>query len=278
MSPANAVRRLRFFATMWSLRGYPSVRREWSWPRKRAEILAAGFDGIMSPPRPELQDRGDLGYLAISRVDRAEQVEPLFASLRGLRPVGLILQIGRFDTPLRSCLRLVREITEAGGEAGVPVEFETHRNTFLETPEKAAALDAAWRSSAGGPLPLCYDFAHFAVVRHLRAPFWPEFAGQREAILRARCLHLRPFTGHHCQIPVTSSGRRRTPEYRTWLEFVRELFANLRTGGAEDRIIVPELGHEAPSYRLSGFPDTWTDTCLAHADLRRLWRESAASP
>ena len=268
---------LRFFATLWSLRGYPTEKREWSWPRKFAAIRKAGFEGVMSPPRTELHDRGELAYLAISSVARADQIAPLFAAIRELGAEGLVVQLGRPDTSLDACLKLARELAARGRECTVPVEFETHRNTFLETPERVAELAAAWSAEERGPLPVCYDFAHLAVVRHARAPFWPGFAAQREAIARARCLHLRPFNGHHCQIPVTFDGRRRTPEYRVWLEFAAEVFSALRAAGESGRIVVPELGHADPFYRLSCFPDTWTDTSIAHRDLRRLWQRSRAN-
>jgi sugar phosphate isomerase/epimerase len=52
--------RLHVYATAWSLREYPTKSGEWSWADKFAAIKAAGFDGIMSPPREELADRGDL--------------------------------------------------------------------------------------------------------------------------------------------------------------------------------------------------------------------------
>ena len=51
-------RPLWLFASLWSLRQYPTERREWSWSKKFAAIRAAGFEGLFSPPCPELADRG----------------------------------------------------------------------------------------------------------------------------------------------------------------------------------------------------------------------------
>jgi hypothetical protein len=36
--------------------------------------------------------------------------------------------------------------------------------------------------------------------------------------------------------------------------------------------VVPELGHAAPSYGLTGFGDTWRDVLTVVKDLRQLWR------
>jgi hypothetical protein len=40
-------------------------------------------------------------------------------------------------------------------------------------------------------------------------------------------------------------------------------------------LAVPELGHAAPAYGLTGFGDTWRDARAVARDLRRQWREAA---
>ena len=72
-SPASR-RPLWLFATLWSLRQYPTRSREWSWGRKFGAIRAAGFDGVFSPPLPALEERGGLRYLAVTSVDSAAGV------------------------------------------------------------------------------------------------------------------------------------------------------------------------------------------------------------
>ena len=264
---------MRFFAALWSLRQYPTARRELTWAQKFEKIRAAGFTGVMSPPIPALQERGDLGYLAITSLVRPDQIEPVFAPALAHGAEGLVVQLARWDTSVAATVELAQAALAAGARHRLRVEFETHRNTFLESPERLAELTAAWTRAGGKPLPVCFDHSHFALVRHLKPPFWPAFAGDRVVLGRSRFMHLRPFNGHHCQLPVTlAAGRGRTQEYRTWLEYVREVFAVFARHPRADRIIVPELGHESPVYRLSTFPDTWTDTCATHADLRREWR------
>jgi hypothetical protein len=86
---------------------------------------------------------------------------------------------------------------------------------------------------------------------------------------------LRPFNGHHCQLPALTAAGRRTPEYREWLNYVAGLFAHEQARATADPLlVVVELGHAAPAYRLSGFPDTWRDVVAVATDLRRLWRKS----
>ena len=47
----SAERPLWIFATLWSLRQYPTKAREWSWAKKFSLIQSAGFDGIFAPPQ-----------------------------------------------------------------------------------------------------------------------------------------------------------------------------------------------------------------------------------
>jgi hypothetical protein len=43
-------------------------------------------------------------------------------------------------------------------------------------------------------------------------------------------------------------------------------------------LVVVEMGHAAPAYRLSGFPDTWRDVRRVAADLRSLWLRGKITP
>ena len=73
VTPSSAVgaRPQWLFATLWSLRKYPTVRREWTWERKFSAIRAAGFDGVFSPPIPAIAERGTLRYLAVPELGNA---------------------------------------------------------------------------------------------------------------------------------------------------------------------------------------------------------------
>lgn len=272
-----AARPLHLFASLWTLRQYPTRTREWDWARKFAAIRAAGFDGVFSPPRPELGQRGDLAYLAVTSLGVASDCRTPLAAARALGAVAIDIQLCDFDTPLRRALATLRRIRSAARGCGLPFAIETHRDTFTETPEATVALCAAYRAATGETLPLCLDHSHFAVVRHL-APqdLWARL-GQPASLLRAAAqFHLRPFNGHHCQLPALTPGGRRTPEYRDWLAYAGALLAAERARPVTAPcLVVVELGHDAPAYRLSGFPDTWRDAVTVAGDLRRLWRAAA---
>jgi hypothetical protein len=265
---------LWLFASAWSLRQYPAAGREWSWKKKFAAIRAAGFEGIFSPPRPEIAARGGLRYLAVTSLDAPKKVLAALTSARDLGALAIDVQLGDYDTPLAEAVRLAVRIRDVARELMLPFAIETHRDTFTETPEATLALARGYAAATGERLPLCLDHSHFAVVRHLREDLlWERLREPKELLAAAAQFHLRPFNGHHCQIPALDARGRRTPEYRRWLNYANSLLAHVAAQPAREPVlIVPELGHAAPAYRLSCFGDTWRDTQAVARDLRAQWR------
>jgi len=270
-------RELWLFATLWSLRQYPSKAREWSWRKKFAAIKAAGFDGVFSPPIPAIADRGDLRYFAVTSIDELSKIEPALEGAKKLGALAIDVQLGDYDSSLDDMVRLAVRIGEVASDLNLPFAIETHRDTFTETPEATLALVHGYRRVTDTKLPLCLDHSHFAVVRHLaRDVFWDRLQEPQELLEAATQFHLRPFNGHHCQIPVLDAKGRRTPEYRDWQRYSAALLNHLKSLNSADPVLaVPELGHAAPAYGLSCFGDTWRDAQTVAHDLRRQWRISS---
>ena len=276
-SAAPGTRPLWLFASLWSLRQYPTLRHEWSWSRKFSAIQAAGFVGVLSPPLQALRDRGSLRYLAITSLGSPAQVFPALRAAKELGAVAIDIQLANWDTPLAAALKLALRIRAVARDLALPFAIETHRGTFTETPEATRALHVAYRRSCGEPLPLCLDHSHFAVVRHLTPEtFWPRLGAPGPLWTAPKQFHLRPFNGHHAQLPVLTPNGRRTPEYLAWrIHYATPLLAHLHAQATTQPVLaVPELGNASPSYRLSCFGDTWRDTLAVSADLRQIWRRS----
>ena len=273
-------RPLHLFATMWSLRQYPTTEKEWSWARKFAAIRAAGFDGVFSPPIPVIAERGPLKYLAVTSLGTDSDCVAPFAAARDLGAVAMDVQLCDYDTPLAKAVSVAKKIAAAARAHRLPYAIETHRDTFTETPEATQALARAYRSATGKTLPLCLDHSHFSLVRHLRpGQLWARLQEPKSLLRAATQFHLRPFNGHHCQLPALTPAGKRTPEYGDWLGYVAELFAHeQRRRTTKPALVVIEIGHEAPAYRLSGFPDTWRDVRRVAADLRILWNQGRITP
>jgi hypothetical protein len=271
--PSAPVRELWLFATLWSLRQYPTEGREWPWAKKFAVIREAGFTGVFSPPIPALAERGGLRYVAVASIGESAEVALALRAAQALSAVAVDVQLGDYNSRLADMVKLVVRIRDVARDLALPFAIETHRDTFTETPEATTALGEAYRRRTGEPLPLCLDHSHFAVVRHL-APgtFWTRLREPLAQLDAATQFHLRPFNGHHCQIPVLTAAGRRTPEYREWWQYASALLAHLKAQPNADPVLaVPELGHAAPAYGLSCFGDTWRDVCAVARDLRREW-------
>lgn len=100
------VRPLRLFATLWSLRQYPTRSREWSWERKFSAIRAAGCDGVFSPPRPELVDRGGLAYPGVVSLDHPRKVARALQAVKEFGAEAIDVQLGDYDSSLADMLKL----------------------------------------------------------------------------------------------------------------------------------------------------------------------------
>src|SRR5690606_15459246 len=101
--------------------------------------------------------------------------------------------------------------------------------------------------------------SHFAVVKHVAPPFAGRLLDKPRSIQLARQLHLRPFNGHHCQVPLTDGRGNLCREGKDYLAFVEELFSCWLKGpnGGEVLYVCPEFGPVVHGYGLSAFPDVW---------------------
>ena len=269
-------RPLHIFGTLWSLRQYPTKSREWSWAKKFEAVAEAGCDGLFSAPIPELAERGSLQYLAVASFSKPSPVKAQFRAAKKLGAVALGIQLGDTGSSLADMVKLAIHIDAVARDFDLPYAIETHRDTFTETPEKTLALTRGFKRQRKTTLPLCLDHSHFAVVRH-HAPgtYWERLRKPVEHLNAATQFHLRPFNGHHCQIPVLKSTGRRTPEYRDWLTYLNGLFTHLHTQKTMAPVLaVPELGNAAPAYGLSCFGDTWLDAQALNKDLRKTWKST----
>lgn len=261
--------------------GYPSPKRPWRTARQLRAMRDAGFDGVYTEVTAGLAREARRLELALTgglaAPDLATGRKLLSAQARaGTRLINVHLR--RHDTPPAAAARAAAELVKFGRNLGVTVQFETHRDTATETPEKFTELARRYRRATGEDLPVTWDHSHFAVVKHLQPPdyakrllVWPRL------IQASRMFHLRPFTGQHCQAPVTDARGRLTPEFRTYLGFVEELFACWLAGPRPGNtlIVVPEMGM-THGYQLSTARHAWPESVRAAGEIRRVWRRGLA--
>jgi len=274
--------RLRLAATLWSLLHHPSRKREWTLARKVEEVAAARFDGVQAGYSPDIGALSRKHGLALIGAFDADDPLRFDEQVRQFKAAGAVMvnaQVAEHDTSLEETLRFTLGLLEVGHHHALPVQIETHRGTATETPEKFAALASAYKAETGSLLPVTWDHSHFAVTKHMRTEdFSRRLLTDLPLIGHSRLLHCRPFNGHHGQIALTDHRGRRTPEYRAWLDFARDLFSAWISAAPRDAQLwaVVEQGSEASGYNLSVFNAPWPEALLCAKDLREIWQELSA--
>lgn len=263
---------------------HPSAESEWNIERKITEIAAAGFQavtGALDERSCTLAREAGLecigwfwatDFKAISR-GVAEQ------SALGITKVTTFL--GRHDTTATEALELALALDETSRAVGIMCATETHRDTATETPEKTASLLAGFREQRGCEMPITWDFSHHAIVKHLDpSQFETRLFTERENIIGSRLFHLRPFNGHHAQVPIFHEGKI-TPEARDFLAFVRTIFQLWRQNPANENATLwacPEIGPKCSGYSLRHQLEPWAEACALRDLLEAAWVEASLTP
>jgi hypothetical protein len=154
-----------------------------------------------------------------------------------------------------------------------------HRDTCTETPEKTYAIAEGYKKAKGNYPKINFDFSHPAALKHLDASNYIERLFENVPIFQQSTLwHMRPFNGHHCQVPITDGWGIFTPEYDELRPFIRQGFDHWLSGPRPNNElwVMPELGPSKSGYGLSCFPDSWQDAIVLGNDLRTIWHEALA--
>ena len=275
---------LRHFASLWTLLDYPcgSASGEWSIDRKLEVIKAAGFSGFQWSAQPEfaeLTGKHDLAFLggcAAGAQDFRQRIEE-FAPLK---PVRVNVQLGDPEMPPEVAARLWIGMNEVAEDLGLILDLETHRGTCTETPEKTWRIVGIYEQRRSMPIRLNFDFSHFATVRHLLPPYADHLLERPDLLRASRQIHLRPFNGHHCEIPATNGHGDMTEWSRHWFDFVNAALAcwlGDEANHEETLWACPEFGAMTSGYWLPSFPDPWEDTLFVRQQTDVLW-QSLLSP
>ncbi len=267
---------LRTYLNLWTLWDHPdSGSKEWSLAQKVATVAEAGFDGVMGELGQgigTLAAQHRLKFIVFSRLDGRHDFREVLTRCRDEGAIVLQVHLGWHDTPAEEGLRLALQLDAAARETGVEAVIETHRDTCTETPEKTLAIQQGFREATGGrELPLLLDFSHPAIVKHLDPPYAPRLLTDPELVRRTRWHHLRPFNGHHAQIPVLTPDGSLAPEMTEWLAFANDILHLLRQSPLDAVWICPELGPIRGGYGLSAFPPSWTQAVALLRLLKQRW-------
>jgi hypothetical protein len=213
-----------------------------------------------------------LNFIAFSRLDASYDFREVVSRSHEEGAVVLQVHLGWHDTSADDALEFALRLDQIAREAGIEAMIETHRDTCTETPEKTELLQRRFRKATSGrELPLLPDFSHHAIVKHLAPPFAPRLLTDPELIRRTRWHHLRPFNGHHAQIPVLTHDGSLAPEMADWLVFANEVLRLLRCSSLPEVWVCPEIGPRRGGYGLSAFPPSWPQAVALRQLLHEHW-------
>ena len=270
---------LKYFASIWTLMDYPhgSASGEWPMEMKVAAIKEAGFDGFQWAALPELKDlaeKYDLAFLGGCQANAGNYSQILrdFASMNTVR---INVQLGNHATQPEEALDLWIAMSKEAADLGLTLDLETHRDTCTETPEKTWKIAELYAQKTGAVLRLNFDFSHFAVVKHLYPPYASRLLDRPDLLRASSQIHLRPFNGHHCEIPITDSHGKISGWAASWLEFVRDALTCWSVGKSSSDTLwaCPELGSMTSGYWIPSFPDPWKDTIIAKQTISEIWEK-----
>lgn len=252
-----------FTANPWTLTEYPSANEEWDLRRKLEFFADAGCTAVTvdAADKGAVQELRALslrlcGFFMESNGQSLDR-QYLTQIDAGAETINCFL--GSPETPFEEAVAFLGRLHELETRHGIPCHVETHRATMTENPEFTIRLFEEARQRFGAWPRVAWDHSHLAVVKHFGfaelEPWLARF--NRGLIAASRQLHLRPFNGHHAQIPVTNTGDGETPEFAEWLTFAQNRLQEW-TGehdSADELWLVPELGPVCHGYGLSSFPD-----------------------
>lgn len=253
----------------------------WSLRQKLDAIEGAGFEAfcgeLTMPGLKEAMDESGLRFAGGFDAGAVEDFEP---RIRGALEIGngpINCQLADHDTPVDEAVELTVRLMEEAERQGAEVHLEAHRDTCTETPEKLYAIVEGVRAATGRYPRVNFDFSHPAIIKHLDAGNYAERLFENKALFQQSTLwHMRPFNGHHCQIPVTDGKGKFSPEYEELRPFIRTAFDLWLSGDRPNNEfwVLPELGPKCAGYGLSCFPDVWEDAIVLGNDLKGLWAEA----
>lgn len=275
---------LVLLANLWSLTNQQHADgSDWSPLEKIQAIKDAGFDacttGIGTPGLKEALQETGLPYAGFFDASAIEHFAPRIAQSLELGDGPINCQLADHDTPVEEAIELTAELMAEAERQGAKVYLEVHRDTCTETPEKTMAIAEGVKAKTGKYPRVNYDYSHPASVKHLGPHNYAERLFDNIPLFQASTLwHMRPFNGHHCQVPVTDGTEKFSPEYEELRPFIRQAIEHWLAGPRPGNAfwICPEIGPKI-GYGLSCFPDSWHEAQELGKDLRVLWNEALAA-
>lgn len=258
---------------------HPSATREWSVKQKIKAAKKAGFAGFSAGSDPSIAKacaKHGLELIGMTDIASADEVAAKLGYFEGAGATHVNIQLCDHDTPIPKAVTIARKSILFGESIKLKPAIEWHRDTCTETPEKGLALASQYEKRYGEKLRVNFDYSHPAVIKQLQPDhYWKRLSEYRIDLLQSsELIHLRTFTGSHCQTPVTNGRGKLDTDFISWRDnFVRPLLATWLENAQPGQTLwaVVELGPKGSGYALDCFPNVWKDAIVARQEIENVW-------
>ena len=283
MAKAKTVKKpkLQLCAADWTLTRYPSAEKPWSADTRIRRAKEAGFVGFSSGAAPDVVAalrKHDMQLVGGVDVGSAGLAESRLMPFKEAGAFHINVQLCDHDTETKVAVKVARKVMQVGARLGIQPAIEVHRDTCTETPEKTYALADAYSNLYGEKLRMNFDHSHPAIIKQVRPEvYWQRLGVRLDLLKMGELIHFRPFTGSHCQTPITDGRGQLDLDFTTWRDhFLSPMLEAWLKGARAGKELwaVVELGPKGSGYGMACFPDIWKDAIVARGEIERVWKRA----
>lgn len=281
---SNRPPRLEIHQSLWGMAGIGPDGSERSPEDTLARIADAGFTGVLGrlPEEGEaerlkrLLDRYGLAIGVHSFPWSRSDLERLLPAARDFGVLYVNSQVMDNHVIDAEAVALLRGLTEAAAEAGVPYFVETHRGRVTQDLHRTVNYVRAVPE-----LRLTIDFSHYVLAGEM-GDSWRKSDGLfQELLRRTSSIHGRISNGQQIQVDVGKDADHPMvqPFVGWWEQGMRYWLDG--AGPGDVLVFVPELG--PPGYAITRYgtgeeiSDRWGQALLLKRLAEEAWRRAAAA-
>lgn len=276
------MQKLKIYQSLWAMELRSPDRPERTHDESFRMVAEAGYDGMCIDPAAEeidefrkllpLYDRFGLGCMVNAFPAELDDMRPLLGLAREFNAalvnvIGSVMPIAAADA-----VPVVERWMNDAEQAGLPLLFETHRDSLLnDLYFTLQLLDLV------PDMRLCADLSHFVVDREMRSPITATDKVFVERILQqSDCFQGRVANREQVQVQIDF------PQHQEWVSIFRDWWKfgmrHWRRRHASDAtlIFLCELG--PPPYAITDrdrreLSDRWEEALKIREWVRGIWQE-----
>ena len=276
------MQKLEIYQSLWAMELRSPALPERSYEESFRRVADAAYDGICIDPAADeieqfrkllpLYEKYDLACMVNAFPSELDDMTPLLAMARDFNASLVNVIGGVMPIAVADAVPVVDRWMNDAEQAGLPLLFETHRDSLLnDLYYTLALLDLA------PDMRLCADLSHFVVDREMRAPISATDQDYIDRILQqSDCFQGRIANREQIQVQIDF------PQHQEWVAIFKDWWRSgmrawrRRNENDATLIFLCELG--PPPYAMTDrnqmeLSDRWEEALQIRTWVRDIWRE-----